>query len=53
MVNIQNGILPSHKIEQNIVICSRMYGTKDSYTKWSKSERKRQMPYDICLVCGV
>ena len=24
-----------------------MDGTRDSHTKWSKSERERQMPYDI------
>ena len=27
-------------------ICSNMDGTRDSHTKWSKSERERQTPYD-------
>ena len=40
-------ILLSHKKEQKNVICSNMDATKDSHTKWSKSERERQMPYGI------
>ena len=32
---------------QNNAICSNMDGTRDSYTKWSRSERERQIPYDI------
>ena len=28
-------------------ICSNMEATRDSHTKWSKSERERQIPYDI------
>ena len=31
----------------NNVICSNMDETRDSHTKWSKSERERQIPYDI------
>ena len=29
------------------VFCSNMGGPRDSHTKWSKSERKRQISYDI------
>ena len=47
MVHIYNGILLSHKKEQNNVICSNMDATRDYLTKWSKSERERQIPYDI------
>ena len=47
MVYIHNGILLNHKNEQNNVICITMDVTKDYYTKWSKSERERQIPYDI------
>ena len=28
-------------------ICSNMDGTRDSHIKWNKSERERQIPYDI------
>ena len=34
------------KKEQNNVICSNMGGPRD-YTKWSKSDRERQILYDI------
>ena len=26
------------------------HGTRDSYTKWSNSERERQMPFDITYI---
>ena len=47
VVYIHNGILLSHKKEWNNAICSNMDGPRDKYTKWSKSERERQIPYDI------
>ena len=47
MVHISNGILLSHKKEQNNATCSNMDATRDYHTKWSKSERERQIPYDI------
>ena len=31
----------------NHVICSNMIGPKDYHTKWSKSDRERQIPYDF------
>ena len=40
MMPIQNGILLSHKKEQNVAICSNMDGTRDSNTKQSKSKEK-------------
>ena len=46
MVHIHNGILLSHKKEQNNAICSNMDGPRDYHTKWSKSERERQIPHD-------
>ena len=49
MVYIHNGILLSHKKEQN-AICSDMDGMRDSHTKWSKSERERQIPYDFTYI---
>ena len=44
---IYNGILLSHKKEWNNAICSNMDANRDYHTKWSQSERERQMPYDI------
>ena len=38
------------KKEQNNAIYSNMDGTRDSHTKWSKSERERQIPYDIMYI---
>ena len=37
----------SHKNERNNAICSNMNGPRDYHTKWSKSDRERQIPYDI------
>ena len=38
-------------------ICSHMNGPRDYRTKWSKSDRKRQISYDItymwCLKCDI
>ena len=46
-IYIHNGILLSHKKEQNNAICSNLDGTRDSHTELSKSERERQITYDI------
>ena len=45
MSPIYNGILLSHKMQRNWVICSEVDGPRVSYTEWSKSERKKQIPY--------
>ena len=47
VVHIQNGILLGHYKEQNNAICSNMDATKDYRNNWSKSEKERQIPYDI------
>ena len=47
VVHIYNGILLSHKKEWNNAIRSNMVATRVYHTKWSKSERERQMLYDI------
>ena len=47
MVHIYNGILHSYKKEWNNAICSNMDATRDYHAKWSKSERERQILYDI------
>ena len=38
MLHIYNGILLSHKKEQNNAICCKMDATRDYHTKGSKSE---------------
>ena len=42
-----NGILLGHKKELSNSICRHTDITEDYHTKWSKSERERQIPYDI------
>ena len=46
MVPIYNGILVIKK-EWNNAICSNMDGPRDDHTKWSKSDRGRQVSHDI------
>ena len=50
VVHIYNGILFSHKKEWNNAICSNMDGPRDGHTKWSKSDRERQISYDIAYM---
>ena len=40
MVHIQYGVLFSHKMEQNWVICSDVDGPRVCHTEWRKSMRK-------------
>ena len=47
MVHIYNGILLSHQKEWNNAICGSMDGPRDYHTKWGKSDRETQIPYDI------
>ena len=46
-IHIYEGLLLSHKKEWNHGICSNMDEPRDYHTQWSKSERERQIPYDI------
>ena len=46
VVHIYNGILAIKK-EQNNATHSNMDGLGNYYTKWSKSDRQRQISYDI------
>ena len=47
MWHIYNGIVLSHQKEGNNAICSNMDGPGDCHSKWSKSDRERQISYDI------
>ena len=38
------------KKEQNNAICSNMDGLRDYHTKRTKSEKERQIPYDITYI---
>ena len=45
MAHIYNGILLSHKTKRIWVICTEVDGPRICHTKWSKSEREKQIPY--------
>ena len=47
VVHIYNGILCNHKKEWNKAIYSNMDGPRAYYTKWTKSERERQIPHVV------
>ena len=47
MIHIYNGILLSHKKEQNKAIWSNIDGSRSCHAKWSKLERERKILYDI------
>ena len=53
VVHIYSGILLSHNKEQNNAICSDMDGPRDFHTEWSKSDRERQISYDIAYMCTI
>ena len=50
VVYIYNGILLIHKNEWKHAICTNMDGPRDYHIKWSKSERERQISYDIACM---
>ena len=47
VVYVHNEILLSHLSEWNFAIYSNMDGLGGYYTKWSKSDRERQILHDI------
>ena len=53
MVHLSNEILLNHWQEWNYAIWSNMDGPRDNRTKWRKSERERQIPYDINYMCNL
>ena len=50
VIHLYNGILFSHKQEWHIAICSNMDGPRDYLAKWRKSDREKQISYDITYV---
>ena len=47
---VPKGILLSFKKELNNTIYSNMDATRNYHTKWSKSEKERQIPYDTAYM---
>ena len=50
VVHIYSGILLSHKEERNTAICRDVDGPRDCPTEWSKSEREKQILYNIAYM---
>ena len=46
-IYIYNGILLSHKKNEILPFAANMDGSREYHTKWSKSDRERQILYDI------
>ena len=53
VVCIHDGILLSHKTEWINVFYSTMCGLRDYHTMWSKSDRERQILYDIINIFNI
>ena len=51
--HIYNEILLSHEKEQNTATCRDMDGPRDCNTEWSKSDRERQISYDITYMLNL
>ena len=47
VAHICNGILLSHWKEWNNAICSNIDGPRVCHTEWSKSDREREILYDM------
>ena len=45
--HLYNGILLSHKKEENFTFCDSMDGPGEHYAKWNKPVRERQILYDF------
>ena len=50
MAHTYNGISLSHIKKRNWVICSEVDGPRDYRTKWSKSDKERQISYDMAYM---
>ena len=47
MGHLHNGILLSHKKEENFTLCDNMDGPVEHHAKRNKPVRERQIPYDF------
>ena len=50
VVHIYNRILFGHKRGRNGAICDNVDGTWGHYVKWNKSDRERQIPYNLIYI---
>ena len=50
VVHIYNGILLSHKNKWNSAICRDVDKPRDCHIEWSKSEREKQILYNIVYI---
>ena len=50
MIRIYNGTLLSHKKEWNNAIFGDMDGPRVCHSEWSKSDREKQVSYDIAYM---
>ena len=53
VVYICRGILLSLEKDWNLAICNNMDGPRGYYAKWSKSDTKRQIPYDFTYMWNI
>ena len=53
MVQIDNGILLSHKKAWNLTICYNMDGPRGHYAKLNKSGRETQILYDFTYMQNI
>ena len=53
VVHIHSGILLSHKKDKNPPSCDNTSGSWGYYTKWTKSDGERQIPYDFTFIWNV
>ena len=47
MVYMYNRILLSHKLKHCLAICNNIDGHTSYDAKWSKSDKEKQIPYDL------
>ena len=52
VVHIYSGVLLSHK-KNEIMWFAAKDGSRDYHTKWRKSDRERQISYDIIYLCNL
>ena len=49
--HLHNGLLLSHKKEENFTLCDSMDGSGECYTKWNKPEKDKY--HMISLICRI
>ena len=50
VVHIYSGLLLSHKKEQKCAICRDVYRPRDCHIEWSKSEKEKEILYNIAYI---